>query len=517
MAKMAELKLFPYQETVIPKMHEGFIIGHRMQMLYAPCGAGKTEIAIAIMDTAARNGKNCAMLLDLKILCSQTSTRISKYGIEHGVIKPDSEQWNIGAKIQVCMTQTLESYCNPDKKMNRAKQAREYMDSINVLVVDEAHLHRKYVTKFISEHPKVYVIGLSGSPFTKGLGAHYSNVVSFVTVNDLIEKKQLIYPKVFIATKVIDMTGAKKVGGEWSDAETSKRGIEITGDVVSEWRNKTFEVFGEPKKTIVFCAGMAHGADLQLKFNDAGFNFVSISHKDSPEYREQVIEEFSRPDSCIVGLIATDLLTKGFDVTDVCIMVSARPFSKSFSSHVQQLGRIMRKHGDDKEAIVLDHAGNFLRFRDQWDDLCANGVSKLDDGAEKTKPEPTDKEKEAAKCPKCGAVWPGKSDICAHCGMARVHRNDIVDVAGEMLELTSSPKDKKKEFSTEYKQDWYSQFLYLENTWKVKKYWAFAMFINKFGHKPMGYSQTIKPASGEVINYAKSRFMANNFAKGKEA
>jgi superfamily II DNA or RNA helicase len=52
-----------------------------------------------------------------------------------------------------------------------------------------------------------------------------------------------------------------------------------------------------------------------------------------------LIEEFAKPDSEITGLIATDILTRGFDVPDVVFGVSARPFSKSLSSHVQQMGK----------------------------------------------------------------------------------------------------------------------------------------------------------------------------------
>ena len=68
--------------------------------------------------------------------------------------------------------------------------------------------------------------------------------------------------------------------------------------------------------------------DLSKKFAEAGYNFVSISYKDDDAYKREVIEEFSKPDTSINGLIATDILTKGFDVPDVKIGVSARPFSK---------------------------------------------------------------------------------------------------------------------------------------------------------------------------------------------
>jgi DNA repair protein RadD len=50
-------------------------------------------------------------------------------------------------------------------------------------------------------------------------------------------------------------------------------------------------------------------------------------------------------------------------------------------------------------------------------------VNELDDGKEKPKREPTENEKEAAKCPRCNAFWPGRADACACCGFVRPQRN----------------------------------------------------------------------------------------------
>ena len=480
------------------KLRAGFKDGHRAQVLYGPCGFGKTEVSVAMMDAAQSRGNRSAMLVDLTLLCGQTSSRMQKYDIDHGVVQPKSPRYRPELPIQICMVQTLE--------------ARGDFPAVDILVVDECHTMRASVIEFIRNNPKVRVVGLSGSPFTKGLGSVYSNVVSAITINELVDQGFLIQPRVFIARQ-IDMTGAKKVAGEWSDKEATERGIKITGDIVAEWVSKTHEIFGGPKKTIVFCAGVAHGADLVEKFSQAGFNFISVSYKDDEEYKRQVLEDFAKPDTEIHGLIATDLLTKGFDVTDVCIGVSARPFSKSFSAHVQQLGRIMRPHEAKEQAIWLDHAGNYLRFRDQWDELCSEGVSELKDGIEKTKPEPTDQEKEAAKCPKCSHLWPSGTDTCPQCGFIRARRNDVVNVAGEMREIM--PGQKPEKYSAEVKEDWYAQLLgYCEEKGK-KPGWAFHLYKTKFGVQPSMAKPAAKEPSIAVRNWVKSRAIA--FSKAMAA
>jgi superfamily II DNA or RNA helicase len=283
------------------------------------------------------------MLLDRIILCDQTSERLEKYHIPHGVLQSGHWRYRPYENIQVCSAQTLEK--------------RGSFPGLNLLIVDECHTTRQQTVDFIKNNPDVRVIGLTATPFTKGLGNIYDNVVNTVTTKELVDQKVLMPLRVFIA-KEIDMTGAKKVAGEWSQAEASKRGMQITGNIVEEWIRKTNEIFGGPRKTIVFCSGVEHGADLAAQFASEGYNFVSVSYRDDDQFKRDVIEDFARPDTEIHGLIATDILTKGFDVPDVMIGVSARPFSKSLSSHIQQMGRIMRRADNKEFAVWLDHSGN---------------------------------------------------------------------------------------------------------------------------------------------------------------
>jgi DNA repair protein RadD len=467
------LELREYQSSSLDGLRVGFASGYKVQMLYAPTGAGKTEMAIALLEATKKKGNRAAMILDRIILCDQTSQRLEKYKIEHGVLQSGHWRYRPYEKIQVCSAQTIEK--------------RGSFPGLTLMIVDEAHAMRRQTVEFIRSNPDIRVIGLSASPFTKGLGGLYENVVSTVTTRELVDQKVLCPLRVFVA-KEIDMTGAKKVAGEWSQADTTKRGMKITGDIVSEWIKKTHEVFGRPRKTIIFCSGVEHGADLSNKFSQQGYNFISVSYKDDSDFKREVIDDFSKPDTEIHGLIATDILTKGFDVPDVMIGVSARPFSKSLSSHVQQMGRVMRGHPDKEFALWLDHSGNYLRFREDWEDIYNNGVHVLDDGREKIKKEKTENEKEAAKCPKCGHLWPSGSDTCLHCGHIREKRSMVESVPGEMEELAQAA-------SRESEQDWYSmcQHMVVYRGWSTGR--AAHTFKNKFGVWPKGLEQTTKHPS----------------------
>jgi DNA repair protein RadD len=249
------LQLYDYQEAILGKLRDGFIAGHQAQMLVAPTGAGKTEMAMELLEACANKANRAAMVLDRVVLCNQTSERLDKYGMDHGVLQAGHWRFRPDRLIQVCSAQTLEK--------------RGSFPNLKLLIVDEAHQTRKQTMQFIAKNPQVRIVGLSATPFTKGLGKTYTNVVSAISTRELVERGRLAPLRVYIA-KEIDMAGAKKVAGEWSSKDTQARGMAITGDVVTEWVKKTHEVFGGPRKTVVFAAGVAHASELAQKFSEAG-------------------------------------------------------------------------------------------------------------------------------------------------------------------------------------------------------------------------------------------------------
>lgn len=491
------LELRPYQKSCLEKLREGFAQGKRTQILYSPTGSGKTEMAIALLDATKKKGNKAAMLLDRIILCDQTSQRLERYKIDHGVLQSGHWRYRPHENIQVCSAQTIEK--------------RGSFPGLSLLIVDECHAMRKQTIDFIKNNPDIRVIGLSATPFTKGIGKVYENVVSTVNTSELVEQRVLAPLRVFIA-KEVDMTGVKKVAGEWNQSETEKRSMQITGDVVQEWIKKTNEIFGKPVKTIVFCSGVEHGADLSKKFAEQGYNFISISYRDDDQFKRDVVEDFARPDTEIHGLIATDILTKGFDVPDVLIGVSARPFSKSLSSHIQQMGRVMRGYPGKDFAVWLDHSGNYLRFQEDWENIYQGGVHELDDSKEKPRKEKTDKEKEARKCPACGALWPGNSDTCTHCGHVRQRKNKVESVAGEMEELTANQQMK---FQFEDKQDWWAmcQYKIATSGWSTGR--AAHTYKDRFGVWPRGLDdKKVKAPSVEFEKFVKAKLI--RYLKGKK-
>ena len=236
------------------------------------------------------------------------------------------------------------------------------------------------------------------------------------------------------------ITGAKIVAGEWAERDIEQRGLAIIGDIVTEWADKTQHHFGGPVKTIVFSATVGHGDELCRQFNAAGFNFQQISYKDSDDYRRALIEEFRKPDSEIHGLVSCEVFTKGFDVPDIMCGIAARPYRKSLSSHIQQMGRVMRSFPGKEFGLWLDHCGNVMRFKADADEIFENGLKSLDEGARdaKARKEPEKKERDAVCCTGCGYVLPPASKACPSCGKERRKQCNVETHNGVMVEVGSS-------------------------------------------------------------------------------
>jgi len=494
---MNEIKLRPHQQTAIDALRQGFRDGHSRQIYVAPTGAGKTVAAAFMLQGAGNAGAKSAMVLDRIVLCEQTSAQLDCYGIGHGVLQAGHWRYRPHENIQVCSAQTLEK--------------RGFMPGAKLLILDECHSLRAETRKMIESHPNMKVIGLTATPFTAGLGEIYTNIVQTVTTQTLTDDGLLCPLKVYVA-KQIDMTDAKKVAGEWSQKEAGERGTVISGDVVSEWVQKTHKHFGGPRKTLVFGASVAHCEDLARKFQEAGYNFVAISYRDESAFTTMTLKEFAKPDSSIVGLIAVDKLSKGFDTPDICIGVSARPFSKSLSSHVQQMGRVMRAHPSKEFSLWICHSGNYLRFRDEWDDIKENGVKNLRGGhTDKAHNEPTEKIKKVSVCPDCKLLRPPGALSCAACGFTFQIFNQVEVDPAEMEELDARESGKIVKFTMDDKQEFYSGLLEHARRKGYKRGWAANNYREKFGVWP----QTILHIEGPIVPCVANWILKKNIAWSK--
>lgn len=420
-APTKEISLRPYQADAIENLRNGIRAGKRRLLLVAGTGAGKTLTSAHLLQEADRKGSYALFIVDRVALVDQTSAVFDEYGIQHGIVQGINSRWTPRENVQVCSAQTLARRSLPRDPA--------------LIVVDEAHCQYKATLDFMARYPNAVKIGLTATPFTKGMGEHWDDVVNVIPTRQLINDGFLIEPKIYIAKSPDDADLGLNSYGEFSDASATTAGIQIVGDVVQEWVAKTTEHFGGPVKTIVFSPTVEHGRELCAAFSAAGFNFQQISYLDRDDAeRAEKIAEFRRDDSVIHGLVSCGVLTKGFDVPDVRCGISCKPYRKSLSSHMQEIGRIMRTCEGKDMAIWLDHSGNIERFGLDMFDVWENGVGDLDHSTKRdsTPRERNEQVREKMVCPECSGALRGNTCLC--CGWEKPARSGIVNVAGEMHE-----------------------------------------------------------------------------------
>jgi DNA repair protein RadD len=418
-----ELRLRDYQAEAIEALRDGIRQKMRRQVLVAPTGAGKTVIASHLLREADRKNSYALFLVDRVSLVDQTSATLDSYGIHHGVVQGDHPRWEPMANVQVCSIQTLANRMLPREP--------------SLICYDECHVRFKATMEFMASLPECVKVGLTATPFTKGMANDWDRAVNVRTTRSLINDGHLVEPTIYVARSPEDSEYVTNSYGEFSDASASEAGIRIVGDVVSEWMAKTAEHFGGPVKTIVFAATVEHGRELCHAFHGAGFNFRQISYMDKDDSaRREIIEEFRKPDSEITGLVSCGVLTRGFDVPDVQCGISCRPYRKSLSSHMQEIGRVMRPHGEAKRALWLCHSGNVERFALDMFDVWDNGAGELSHAAKHdSKPrERSEAERKEVVCPECSGVMRGPT--CLSCGYERPARSGIHAVEGELQEFS---------------------------------------------------------------------------------
>jgi len=496
------LELRPYQSESVESLRQGFRDKHTRQVLAAPTGAGKSRIMEHMIRAAMDKGSRIMFVCERRILVEQFSKHLDNSGIDHGILMAGHWRFRPDRRVQIASAQTLERM--------------ESLPAVDLIFIDELHAAmRKSIIALIERQPNLRIIGATATPFHPAIGKHFSKVVSVTTMAKLVEDGFLVPFRVFVA-KEIDTSGLKVVAGEWKKDDLEKRGQQIVGDVVADYVRISNDVFGEYRKTICFSCGIAHGAELVTKFQEVGINAVQISSEDDDEYRDEVLKDFAKPDSEIKVLISVAILSRGFDQSDVDYVILARPLKKSFSEHVQQVGRGARIHPDKKMCVIQDNSGNWLRFSDDWDKLYHDGVQELNQGQDvKPKKEPTEQQKEAAKCPKCSVIW-GGGDVCKHCGFVRVKRNDVIAVAGEMVEIGPG-KRKAEKFTAEFKADFYAQLLGYAMERGHNPGSAYYKYKEKFGVGPSMAKPEPKPAGEAVRAWLTSQNIRRAKSKGLNA
>jgi superfamily II DNA or RNA helicase len=480
-------QLWPHQQQAVDLLRSSLVSGKRRPMLYLPTGAGKTKTAAAIVDGALRKGKRVIFTVPALSLVDQTVMAFEEEGIrEVGVIQGEHFMTNWAQPVQVASVQTLQ---------------RRKIPKADIVVIDEAHRWFDFYSAWMAdpEWANVPFIGLSATPWTRGLGKHYDDLIQPTTIRSLIDSGFLTGFRVF-APDHPDLSGVRTVAGDYHEGDLSEamNKDSLVADIVQTWKQR-----GEGRPTLCFAVDRAHAKHLQRQFTEAGVPAGYVDAYTPPNERAAIKRQFHSGEFKVVVNIGT--LTTGVD-WDVRCIILARP-TKSEMLFVQIIGRGLRSKEGKVDCLILDHSDTHVRLGFVTD----IAHDKLDDGKGRQQSKPKEKEALPKECTACHYLRPPKVSVCPSCGFKAEPQSKIKCEDGELIELHAvAPKA-----SRETKQRWYSMILAISQSRGYRKGWASNQYRQKFGVWPQGLSESLMQPDLEVTNYVRSSMI--RYAKRRVA
>jgi len=496
---MSAHELRDYQKDAICALRQSLRSGKRRPVLQMPTGAGKTATAGAIINMAQEKGNKVIFCVPAISLVNQTVDSFERDGIfEIGVMQAFHERTDHRAPIQVASIQTL---------------MRRNIPETSLVIVDECHVSFKFMDKWFKqlEEQKVPVIGLTATPWAKGMGKLYDDLIIGTTTQRLIDSGYLSNFKVF-APAHPDLTGVKIVKGDYETKGLSRAMQQgtLVADIVSTWLEK-----GEDRPTLCFGVDRAHAKKLQQQFLEAGVPTGYMDAFTDIEEREQIAKQFANGDLKVVCNVG--VLTTGID-WDVRCIILARP-TRSEILYTQIIGRGLRTAEGKDYCLILDHSDTTLRLgfvTDIHHDV-------LDSG-KKTKGIHEKKIKLPRACPKCAYLKPPGSRECPVCGFAAVATSKVETEEGELAELTSKKEQLGKQWTTQVKLNFYAELLGYARQKGYKDGWAYHAYKQRIGVGPPSRPIPLAPSPATLswirhlnIARAKQRDKQNGLSNGSSS
>lgn len=490
------LTLRPYQALAVQNLRTS-LAGHARVMLYSPTGSGKTEIGMALVKGALAKGKRVAFLCNRVHLVEQTSRRFTKSGIAHGIIQGDNTT-RVYENVLVVSIQTA---------------ARRGLPDVDLIIIDEAHTvaGSKDYRAVMAAAKGVPVIGLSATPYARGLGKHYEELggalfekmVIAATIPELIGDGYLVDCDVYAPSEP-DMSGIKQSRNAFGDMDYTDADVgratdkpELIGDIVTHWLRLAN---GTP--TVCFASNIAHSKHIVESFLAAGVAAEHIDCYTDEAKRQAILKRIEGGQTMVISNVG--ILCEGWDFPACKTLILARP-TRSLVRYVQMAGRVLRPHASKVRALILDHSGTATRLGFPTDDF----PLELDDSAPRTASASDTQEREAPlpkACPSCSYLKTVHK--CPVCGFAPDKADGVTVKVGELALLAKKPKATKMD-----KQAFYSQLIGIAESKGYRDGWISHKYKECFGVWPRGLVDTAAEPTKEVTDFLKH--LQIRFAKGK--
>lgn len=372
-------------------------------------GAGKTAVAGFYIgeEAAAQPGSRFLVLQHTDELIEQNRSTIGRVaGLSASVVKAERDDWS--GQVIFGSVQTLA----------RARR-RALMGTVSHMIVDEAHRaaadsYQAIIAGARAANPKLKLLGLSATPERgdgRSLRKTFSNIAFHLPISALIAQGILVPPRTFTidvgVSDDLDQVGATAGDFDMDAAARVLNRAVVNEAVVEHWRERAGD-----RRTIAFCATVAHAEAVAAAFQAAGIIAGTVTGEISAKDRADLLARFDRGEVQVVTNCM--VLTEGFDSQPVGCIIVLRPMLHR-GTFVQAIGRGLRKVDPERfpgvvktDCIVLDFAGAAQRhgsiehdgtLADDEDEEAGKQPYKICPGCDAEVPLGT------IACPFCGHVW----------------------------------------------------------------------------------------------------------------
>lgn len=385
------IQLRPYQSNLTQSLRERMRSGHRKLILCAPTGGGKTVMFTHMVSEHVKRGGRALVVTDRVELMKQAGGAFSKVGLNPELIKAGSNP-DLTLHCHVAMIETLS---------RRAERYATFIASRTMIIFDEAH-KCPFDKLFPFINPNCFVIGATATPYRSGnqpaLDEFYTDIVQDVDTPQLVELGFLSEADTYGVE--IDLSGVKKVAGEYDPAQLAQRYEErkVYAGVIDNYNR-----ICPNTKALAFCSNIDSAVSLTKQLVSAGLPARCLDSTMSEVDRKEKLEWLRETYNAI--LVSVGILTTGFDEPTIQTIILYRA-TTSLPLFLQMVGRGSRVTDTKRRFTILDF-GNNVKTHNFWE---AERVWSLEKKPKRKKDVAPVKE-----CPKCHAMLPAPTMKCKYC------------------------------------------------------------------------------------------------------
>ena len=408
-----------YQTKIITDLRKAFNSGYKSPVVVLGCGGGKSIVCANIARMATDKGNRVLFLVHRIELIEQIQDTFN----------------NCGVNMELCDIAMVQS-------------GKKYTADYKMIITDESH-HSVCTTykNIYNRYPNALRVNVTATPCradNRGLGETCDYLLETVSTKWLIANKYLA-PYEYYTVKIADLSGIKKVRGEYEDITELLSKPKIYGDVLKYYKHGS--------KCICYCSSLLHSQTTADQFNATGVPAAHLDGNTPKDQRKQIVDDFRT--GKILVLCNFSILGEGLDISD-CDMVMILRKTASLNLFIQMSMRCMR-YQKGKTAYIYDFCGNAFEHGLPDDDRQWS----LDSKAKMSRNESSEPDILVRQCKSCLRVYSGTSRVCPYCGTNNgLTRKEIEQ--DEKAELERITEIKKREYKKELKDcktlDDYRQF-----------------------------------------------------------